>query len=89
MIRTTDFAWAPTQNVGIYPCEIVTEVDQPHGWLPHWLPGENPWLDEFAREQRVPVEAMRGGPPTMLPEYRPRVIEYQRAAPVPVEADPE
>ncbi len=89
MIRTTDFAWAPAQNVGIYPCEIVSEVDQPHGWVPHWLPGENPWLSEFAAERRVPVDAMEGGPETMLPEYRPGVIAYQRAQPVPVETDAE
>jgi hypothetical protein len=78
MIRTTDFRWAPTQNVGIYPCDIVSEVDQPRSWVPHWLPGENPWLEEFADQQGVSAEAMRGGPQTMLPEYRPGVVAYQR-----------
>jgi len=79
MVRTTDFRWAPTQNVGIYPCEIVTEVDEPHDWVPHWLPGENPYLDEFAQQQAVPLDAMRGGQATMMPEYRDAVIDYQRA----------
>lgn len=80
MIRSSDFRWAPTQNVGIYPCEIVTEVDEPHDWVPHWLPGENIWLDEYATELGVPAEATEGGPETMLPEYRQRVVEYQKEA---------
>ena len=78
MIRTTDFRWAPAQNVAIYPCQIVSEIDLPHGWVPHWLPGENPWLEEFGLEQGIPMDAMRGGPGTMLPEFRPAVVEYQQ-----------
>ena len=70
MIRTSDFRTAPAQNIAAYPCLIVAEVDQPHGWVPHWLPGENPDLEEFAKDQNVPVETARGGPATMLPEYR-------------------
>jgi hypothetical protein len=77
MIRTSDFRVAPTQNIAPYPCLIVSEVDQPHGWVPHWLPGENPDLEEFAKEQRVPPEAMRGGVDTMLPEYRKKVVAAQ------------
>ena len=70
MIRTSDFRVAPNQQIGPYPCLIVSEVEQPHGWVPHYLPGENPFLDEFAQSQAVPVEAMRGGAATMLPEFR-------------------
>jgi hypothetical protein len=70
MIRTSDFRTAPAQNIAPYPCLIVAEVDQPHGWVPHWLPGENPDLEEFANDENIPVEAARGGPATMLPEYR-------------------
>jgi hypothetical protein len=64
---------APTQNIGPYPCQIVSEVDAPHGWVPHYLPGENPHVDEFAGAEGVPVEAMRGGAETMLPEFRKRI----------------
>src|SRR5215831_10706126 len=77
MIRTSDFVVAPNQNIAPYPCLIVSEVEQPHGWVPHWLPGANPDLEEFAKEQKVPVEAMRGGSQTMLPEYRKKVIAAQ------------
>lgn len=75
MIRTSDFRVAPTQNIAPYPCLIVAEVEQPHGWVPHWLPGTNPDLAEFAKEQGVPPEAMRGGAETMLPEYRKKVVQ--------------
>jgi hypothetical protein len=77
MIRTSDFRVAPTQNIAPYPCLIVSEVEQPHGWVPHWLPGANPDLEEFAKEQKVPPEAMRGGAETMLPEYRKKVVGAQ------------
>lgn len=73
LIRSSDFRVAPTQNIGPYPCQIVSEVDAPHGWVPHYLPGRNPHFDEFAAEEGVPVEAMRGGPETMLPEFRKRI----------------
>jgi hypothetical protein len=74
MIRTSDFRSAPNQNIGPYPCLIVSEVEQPHGWVPHWLPGENPYLDEFAKDQGVSTESMRCGPETMLPEFRKKVL---------------
>ena len=73
MIRTSDFRTAPTQELEGYSCEVVTEVDKPHGWVPHWLPGTNPFLDEYAKQRHVPVEASSGGPETMLPEYRKKV----------------
>ena len=78
MIRTSEFAVAPNQVIGPYPCLIVAEVDQPHGWVPHWLPGENPVLEDFAKDHGLPQEAARGGTATMYPEFRKKV---QAAAP--------
>jgi len=77
MIRTSDFMVNPGQQIAPYPCLIVSEVEQPHGWVPHWLPGTNPDLQEFAKDQHVPPEAMRGGAETMLPEYRKKVVAAQ------------
>jgi len=77
MIRTSDFMVNPGQQIAPYPCLIVSEVEQPHGWVPHWLPGTNPDLQEFAKDQHVPPEAMRGGAETMLPEYRNKVVAAQ------------
>jgi len=34
------------------------------------LPGENPFLHEFADKHHIPLEAVLGGPETMYPEYQ-------------------
>jgi hypothetical protein len=55
----------------LYPCQSVVEIaDQPRGAVPHYLPGENPYLDAFGVEYNIPKEAMRGGAETMYPEFR-------------------
>ena len=41
-----------------YPCEPVVEVLRAPGDVPHYLPGQNPFIDEFAECARV---ARRGG----------------------------
>jgi hypothetical protein len=77
MVRSTDFRWNPTQQVGNYPCLIVTELDHGQGWVPHWLPGENPNTDLYSKTHGIIQEAARGGPETMLPEMRKKVVASQ------------
>jgi len=49
----------------------VDEIaDRPRGAVPHYLPGENPFLKEHAAKLHIPVEAALGGAETMYPEYR-------------------
>jgi hypothetical protein len=63
----------PPQQL-LYPCTAVVELaDQPRGAVPHYLPGENPFLTEFATQSKLPVEATRGGAATMYPEFRKRL----------------
>ena len=38
--------------------------------VPHFLPGENPFLNEFAQSHGIPEQAVMGGAETMYPEYR-------------------
>ena len=38
--------------------------------MPHHLPGQNPYLREFADWYGLPFEATRGGAETLYPEYR-------------------
>ena len=38
--------------------------------VPNYLPGENPFLHEFAQRWGLPYEPTRGGAETMYPEYR-------------------
>jgi len=81
MVRSSDFRWAPGQNVGNYPCQIVTELDHEQGWLPHWLPGTNPYLDLYSKTYDMIPEAGRGGAETMLPEFRKKVVAAQKWPP--------
>lgn len=58
----------------LYPCASVVEIaDQPRGAVPHFLPGENPFLREYAAEFNLPDVALRGGTETMYPEFRSRL----------------
>jgi hypothetical protein len=60
----------PAQQL-LYPCSAVVEIaDQPRGAVPHFLPGGNPFLKEFAAEFNLPEIAVRGGAATMYPEFR-------------------
>ena len=59
----------PPQQL-LYPCSAVVEIaDQPRGAVPHYLPGENPFLKEFASSHKLPEVATRGGAATMYPEF--------------------
>jgi len=69
-IRSTDYELDLHQLVAPYPCGVVEEVDRPKGYVPSWLPGTNPDLEEFAKKHDVPPEAARGGAETMYPDYR-------------------
>jgi len=38
--------------------------------VPHYGPGENPWMNEMTKYYGLPLEAVLGGAETMFPEYR-------------------
>ena len=67
--RNRDYTLNPTGRIGSYPCESVVEVVLPEDHFPHYLPGENPFIEEYARRHRIPLEAAMGGAETMYPEY--------------------
>lgn len=61
----------------LYPCTAVVEVaTQERGAAPHYLPGENPYLGEFAVALGLPTAATRGGAETMYPEFQ-RVLRVR------------
>jgi hypothetical protein len=54
----------------LYPCESVVEIaNRPRGAVPNFLPGENPFIAEFAAKYGIPVAATLGGAATMYPEF--------------------
>jgi hypothetical protein len=55
----------------LYPCESVVEIaNQPRGLVPNFLPGQNPFVSEFAAKYGIPLEATLGGAETMYPEFQ-------------------
>jgi hypothetical protein len=70
LVRTTDYELNLNQVVPPYPCGVVQEVDRAKGQVPHFLPGANPYLSEFATRHQIPLEATNGGAQTMYPEFR-------------------
>jgi hypothetical protein len=71
--RQRDYTYNETGRIGQYPCESVVEVLLPEGYIPHYLPGENAFLIEYARNHGIPFEAAMGGAETMYPEYMDRI----------------
>ena len=55
----------------LYPCEYVEELPGRSRYeVQSYIPGENPFVSEFASRNKVPVGAAMGGAETMYPEYR-------------------
>ena len=79
-IRTTNFVLDPQSKIGPFPCESVVEINHPAGYVPHHLPGTNPFLGEFAAKYGLPPEAVRGGAETTYPEYRLTLSKSSSAA---------
>jgi len=77
-IRTQDWrlnlngepnAWGPCS-----PAQIADEIpNQKKGYVPHHLPGANPYLREFQTKRGISAEAAAGGPETMYPEYMAKI----------------
>jgi hypothetical protein len=74
LIKSTDFTLSPSPNFNpFWPCEYVEEGERARGDVPHYLPGENPWVAEYAATHKLPQEVTLGGPEQMYPEYRNRL----------------
>ena len=63
----------PTANINPLTNPCVPEAEladlKGEGGVPHYLPGENPFVNEMTRMYHIPVEAVLGGAETMYPEY--------------------
>lgn len=69
LVKSNGFQLTPNGSMEPYPCEAVIEVARPEGYVPHFLPGRNPYIREFAEKHGLPFEATQGGAATALPEY--------------------
>lgn len=78
LVRSDNFRYSLSATTIPYPCRPTVEVVRPPGFIPHYLPGQNPFLHEYANAHHVPFAATRGGAPTSLPDYA-----YALSTPVP------
>jgi hypothetical protein len=69
LIKTSGFQLTDQVTMAPYPCSPAVEVPRAEGEVPHHLPGQNAYLDDYAKKHKLPVEAMRGGAETALPEF--------------------
>jgi glyoxylase-like metal-dependent hydrolase (beta-lactamase superfamily II) len=69
LIKTNGFQLVQNPAMQPYPCYPTVEVPREKGEVPHHLPGENPFIDEFAKKHGLPLNGVRGGAETALPEF--------------------
>ena len=62
----------------LYNCEYALEVPKPKNDVPHYLPGKNPFLEDYSKKFGLPLEAVWGGSETIYPEYMPKLEEMIR-----------
>ena len=72
LIKTQDFNLVSQEGQNwLYPCTYVEELsNRKRGAVPNYLPGENPFLHEWADQYHIPLAAAMGGAETMYPEYQ-------------------
>ena len=71
-IRSQEFVLMERGNTNwLYNCEYVMEVPKDKNEVPHYLPGQNPWIGEFSAKHAMPEGGVRGGAETLLPGWRP------------------
>jgi hypothetical protein len=68
-IRSQNWVFAPYQVIAPYPCDPTEEVSRPRHAVPHYLPGENPHLREYAELYGLPLHGVLGGAETMYPSF--------------------
>lgn len=71
-IRTTQAVLDPTMQLAPAECQVFNTAlisEHPRGYVPHWLPGKNEQIKEYAEKYGVPLDAARGVQKTIYPEY--------------------
>jgi cyclase len=71
-IRSQEFVQMERGNQNwLYNCEYAMELPKDKNEVPHYLPGQNPWMGEFEAKHAMPKDGVRGGAETLLPGWRP------------------
>jgi len=64
-------------------CEPINESPRLENTsiVPHYLPGKNPFANDYARYYNLPLEAAQGGAQTMYPEFRKKLKDVYHYVP--------
>jgi hypothetical protein len=76
LVKSEDYVqMANSGGNWLWPCEYVDELPGiPRDRVQSYMPGENPFLNEFSTDKKIPTAAALGGPETMYPEYQKTMI---------------
>ena len=66
LVKTNGFLLSPNGTMTPYPCEAVVEIVRPPGYVPHYLPGKNPYMAEYRAEVHLDVPGAGGAPGTAI-----------------------
>ncbi len=69
LIRSSEYRLTLNSQVPAHPCTSVFEGLE-KGEVPHYLPGENPYLKDVRARYGLPADVPTAGPQTMYPEYQ-------------------
>jgi hypothetical protein len=69
LIRSSEYRLNVNSQVPAHPCTAVFEGLE-KGAVPHFLPGENPYLKDLRARYGLAADAPTGGTATMFPEYQ-------------------
>ena len=73
LVRTSNWVADPGFQPSPFSCIPTVEIERARDYVPHHLPGANPYLSEYAEKHGLPIEAVRGGAQTMYPEFMSRL----------------
>jgi cyclase len=65
----------------LYNCEYAMEVPTDKNKVPHFLPGKNPFMKDFANKFGLPFDAIWSGAESTYPEYLPRIASGSYSKP--------
>jgi glyoxylase-like metal-dependent hydrolase (beta-lactamase superfamily II) len=65
----------------LYNCEYAMEVPTDKNKVPHFLPGKNPFMKDFANKFGLPFDAIWSGAESTYPEYLPKIASGNYSKP--------
>src|SRR5262249_44528613 len=71
----------------LYNCEYAMEIPKPKNDVPHFLPGKNPFIKDFADKFGLPFDAVFAGAKATYPGSMPDVPTAAPNRPAPASSD--